>query len=301
VGPDISQVVEQLTQRPPDDHKCDRIGEQWGIDTITDADDPRLDDYRDLRDAVLRRSRETAHGIYCLEGRFAIERALASGRPVKSILVNATKARAMADVLEGLAVLTAPVPVLCASSAVLEQVTGFDVHRGALAIGERWALPPVRTVLDGARLVVALEDLVDTENVGAIFRTAAALGADGVILSPGCADPLWRRAIRVSQATVLTLPWTVASSWPSGLFDVEGAEIVALDVGENTKPLASLQPLPPTQCRVLVLGSEGPGISAAMAQRAHHRITIPICHDIDSLNVAAAAAIAIHHCIALPA
>jgi tRNA G18 (ribose-2'-O)-methylase SpoU len=243
-----------------------------------------------LRDAALRRSRESAYGIYCLEGRFAIERALTSKRPLRSILVNPTKHRAMADVLAEVSV-----PVLCATGEVLEAVTGFDVHRGALAIGERWPLPALSDVMSNARLVVALEDLVDTENVGAIFRSAAALGADAMILSPGCADPLWRRSIRVSQATVLTLPWTVAAAWPDDVASLRtgGADVVALDPGEGSELLSSMGAVAQ---RVLILGSEGHGISDAMRRSTIRRVRIPIRHEVDSLNVAAAAAIAIHHC-----
>ena len=163
--------------------------------SVADASDPRLADYVSLTDVHLRRSLETAQGLFIAEGEKVIRRAIAAGYPARSFLVAADKLATIEDVA---AATDAPLYVLPAQAA--EQLTGFRVHRGALASMQRRPLPTVHDVVAGARRIVVLEDVVDHANVGAVFRCVAALGFDAVVLAPRCADPLYRRAVKVSWA-----------------------------------------------------------------------------------------------------
>jgi tRNA G18 (ribose-2'-O)-methylase SpoU len=178
------------------------------------------------------------------------------------------------------------------SEALAEEVTGFHVHRGALASLERRPLPSVDTVLAGASTVVVLEDIVDHTNVGAIFRSAAALGIDAVLLAPRCADPLYRRAVKVAMGAVFTVPWTRVESWYDALpqLSAAGFTTVALTLAEDAceieEAVAGLDRV------ALVLGGEGHGLSPRWEQSADRRAVIPMRAGIDSLNVAAATAVA---------
>ena len=178
------------------------------------------------------------------------------------------------------------------SEALAEQVTGFHVHRGALASLARTPLPTVEEVLAGARSVLVLEDIVDHTNVGAIFRSGAALGFDAVLLSPRCADPLYRRSIKVAMGAVFTMPWTRLASWETALPELSssGFTTVALtlapDAVELEAAVAGLDQV------ALVLGSEGHGLSSRWEAAADRRAIIPMRAGIDSLNVAAASAVA---------
>ncbi len=178
------------------------------------------------------------------------------------------------------------------SEAFAEQVTGFHVHRGALASLERRPLPTVTEVLDGARSVLVLEDLVDHTNVGAAFRSAAALGFDAVLLSPRCADPLYRRAVKVAMGAVFALPWTRLPDWDGALpaLSEAGFTTVALTLGGDSVPVEDA--VRGLDRVALVLGSEGHGLSKRWESAADVRATIPMAAGIDSLNVAAAAAVA---------
>ncbi|MEX0913523.1 MAG: TrmH family RNA methyltransferase, partial [Demequina sp.] len=179
--------------------------------TLTDAADDRLRDYRDLTDVALRRALEPAQGMYMAEGAKVISRALTAGHRPRSMLL-------LERWLDPLRELLGPrldqVPVMVAPMEVIEAVTGFAVHRGALAVMERPALPSLSEVVARARRVVVLESIVDHTNVGAIFRSVAGLGADAVIVAPECADPLYRRSVKVSMGTVFQVPWTRAQAWP---------------------------------------------------------------------------------------
>ena len=183
-------------------------------------------------------------------------------------------------------------PATCVSEALAEEVTGFHVHRGALASLVRRPLPPVADVLDGARSVLVLEDLVDHTNVGAIFRSGAALGFDAALLAPRCADPLYRRSIKVAMGAVFSLPWTRLTDWHDALPDLSAAGFttVALTLADDAVPIedavAGLDKV------ALVLGSEGHGLSARWERAADRRAIIPMAAEIDSLNVAAASAVA---------
>ena len=167
---------------------------------VSDASDPRLADYLKLTDVHLRRSLEAAQGLFIAEGEKVIRRAVAAGYPVRSLLVAQHKLVTIADVAA-----TSGAPVYLVPSAVAEQLTGYRVHRGALASMQRLLLPPAREVVAGGRRIVVLEDIVDHANVGAMFRCAAALGFDAVLRAPRCADPLYRRAVKVSMGAVLAV------------------------------------------------------------------------------------------------
>jgi tRNA G18 (ribose-2'-O)-methylase SpoU len=255
---------------------------------IDDPTDPRLRDYVDLRDTQLRKSLEVEHGIFLAEGERVVRRAIESGYPVRSLLMAPRWLDALTDVLDD----TGDVPCYVMSEALVETVTGFHVHRGALASLKRLPLPSVDDVLAGARRIVVLEDIVDHTNLGAIIRTAAALGVDAVLLSPRCADPLYRRSVKVAMGAVFTLPYARMTDWYDGLARLRerGFHVVALtpavDAGGLEEVVAGHQRV------ALVLGSEGSGLSHRWLRSADARARIRMAPGVDSLNVAAAAAIA---------
>ncbi len=257
---------------------------------ITDASDPRLADYISLTDVRLRRSLEAEHGLFIAEGEKVIARAVAAGYPVRSILVAAGKQASLAAVAAGC---EAPVYVL--PPEVAERLTGYHVHRGALASMQRVPLPPVADLVASARRIVVLEDIVDHANVGAIFRCVAALGFDAVLLAPRCADPLYRRSVRVSMGAVLAVPYARLPDWRDGLAELRAAgfrllgltpDPAALPIGELAGPAARGGKI------ALLLGGEGTGLSGRWLAAADQAVRIPMSRGIDSLNVAAAAAIA---------
>jgi tRNA G18 (ribose-2'-O)-methylase SpoU len=254
---------------------------------ITAADDPRLADYRDLRDVELRKSMEAAEGLFLAEGEKVVRRAAAAGFAARSFLMAPRWLDGLGDVLAA-----SSAPCYVVSEALAEEVTGFHVHRGALASLERRPLPSVSSVLDGARSVLVLEDVADHTNVGAIFRSGAALGFDAALLAPRCADPLYRRAIKVAMGTVFSVPWTRLPDWYSALPSLSeaGFTTVALTLAPDSAPIeeavAGLDKV------ALVLGSEGHGLSPRWESAADRRAIIPMSAGIDSLNVAAATAVA---------
>ncbi|WP_341230652.1 RNA methyltransferase, partial [Nocardioides salarius] len=201
---------------------------------ISDPDDPRLRDYRDLRDVQLRKDLEAEHGLFLAEGEKVVRRAVESGYDARSFLMAARWLDGLADVLE-----RSEAPCFVLSEDLAEQVTGFHVHRGALASLERRPLAPVEDVLAGARSVLVLEDIVDHTNVGAILRSGAALGFDAALLAPRCADPLYRRAIKVSMGAVFTLPWTRLPEWYDALpaLSARGFTTVALTLADDAVPV----------------------------------------------------------------
>ncbi|MGF1664074.1 MAG: TrmH family RNA methyltransferase [Kineosporiaceae bacterium] len=261
------------------------------VQRVTDPDDPRLRDYVSLTDVALRRVREPAEGLFMAESSQVIRRALAAGHRVRSVLVAPRWLPEIADVIEAAAAQDAP--VLVAEEPLLTRITGFHLHRGALAAMHRPALPAVAEVLAGARRAVVLEDLVDHTNVGAVFRSAAALGVGAVLVTPRCADPLYRRSVRVSMGTVFAVPWTRVEPWPGGLAGVRAAgfTVAALGVRPGAVPLDSVAADPPDRL-CWVLGTEGDGLSAPAAAEADLTVAIPMSGGVDSLNAAAAAAVA---------
>ncbi len=254
---------------------------------VQDPADPRLADYRDLRDVELRKHLEAEHGLFLAEGEKVVRRAVEAGHAPRSFLMAERWLEGLSDVLA-----TTDAPCYVVTEAVAEEVTGFHVHRGALASLARQPLRSVDEVLDGARRVVVLEDVVDHTNVGAILRSAAGLGFDAALLSPRCADPLYRRSIKVAMGAVFSLPWTRLPGWYDALpgLSSRGFTTVALTLAEDAVPIE--QAVAGLDRVALVLGSEGPGLSARWQASADRRAVIPMAAGIDSLNVAAASAVA---------
>ena len=254
---------------------------------VDDPADPRLGDYRDLRDVELRKHLEAEHGLFLAEGEKVVRRAVEAGHRPRSFLMAERWLTGLADVLDA-----SDAPCFVVSEALAEQVTGFHVHRGALASLERTPLPSVDEVLAGARSVLVLEDVVDHTNVGAILRCAAALGFDAVLLSPRCADPLYRRAVKVAMGAVFSVPWTRLPEWYDALPDLSqrGFTTVALTLADDAVPVE--EAVAGLDRVALVLGSEGHGLSARWQAAADRRAIIPMHGGVDSLNVAAAAAVA---------
>ncbi len=259
----------------------------WSPVSIADPDDERIADYRALTDVELRTRWEPPHGLFIAEGELVLRRALRAGYALRSVLVDAKRVDGFADLAAGRA------PVYAASQEVLEQATGFHIHRGVLASFHRRELPAAAEVLDAAHLVVILEDVNNHTNLGAIFRGVAALGFDAVLLSPSCADPLYRRSVRVSMGEVFAVPYARLEPWPDALAQVRdrGFTLLALTPAADAVPI---QRLAAEQRRrpALLFGAEGPGLSAAALRAAEVRVVIPMRAGVDSLNVAAAVAVA---------
>lgn len=256
---------------------------------IEDLADPELDDFTRLTDVALRRRLETDGGLYLAESAKVIQRALAAGHRPRAALLQEVFLAELAPLLEPF-----DVPVFVASAELLASITGFDLHRGALVSMHRPELPEVAEVLRDARRVVVLEDLADHTNVGAIFRAAAGLGADAVLVTPRCADPLYRRSVRVSMGTVLQVPWTRIPWWPEGsrLLREAGFTIAALALSDDAVDLGDFADAGHEKVAI-VMGSEGDGLSRRALQEADAVVTIPMQHGVDSLNVAAAASVAL--------
>lgn len=253
---------------------------------VTDLTDPRLAEYAGLTDAALRRRIEPERGLFMAEGATVIRRAVGAGYAVRSLLLSPAGAESLADVLE-----TLTVPAFVAPEPVLAAVTGFGVHRGALAAMQRRPLPDVADLAAGARRLLVLEDLVDPTNVGAAVRSAAALGVDAVLLSPRCADPLYRRAVKVSMGATLVVPHARMTRWDEGPAELRaaGLRVVALTPAPDAVDVSSADP---GERWALVAGTEGPGLSSRWLRESDVRVRIPMQAGIDSLNVAAAVAVA---------
>jgi tRNA G18 (ribose-2'-O)-methylase SpoU len=258
--------------------------------TITDASDPRLADYVSLRDASLRRHLESDQGLFIAEGAKVIRRAVGAGYRPRSFLLAERWLEGLHDVLTR----WPAAPVYVVTEDLAEQVTGFHVHRGALASLHRDQRHSVEELLAQQRLVV-LEDIVDHTNVGAILRNAAGLGWDGALLSPRAADPLYRRSIKVSMGAVFSLPWARLVDWRGApqLLSAAGFLTVALSLAPDAVELSQLAATITPRSRIAVLlGTEGAGLSTRWSDGAAVRARIPMSAGIDSLNVAAAGAIA---------
>jgi tRNA G18 (ribose-2'-O)-methylase SpoU len=256
---------------------------------ISDPSDPQLRDYIGLTDVTLRRLTEPQDGLYIAESTKVIERSLAAGHRPRSVLLQQKWLDELEPLLAGF-----DIPVFLGSPEVLQSITGFVMHRGALASLHRPQLPDPAELLRDARRVVVLEDIVDHTNVGAIFRAVAGLGADAVLVTPRCADPLYRRSVRVSMGAVLQVPWTRLAEWPdaaSQLHDA-GFTIAALALDEGAVTLDAFAADPPKRV-ALLLGTEGDGLSAAAIEGSDVVVTIPMARNVDSLNVAAASAVAL--------
>lgn len=251
------------------------------------ADDARVGEYRDLTDMQWRMLREPREGFFLAEGEKVILRALANGYQPRSVLTTEKWLPGMAA-----AFAEHDIEVLVADEAVLRGIVGYRLHRGALAAFTRAPHTDVDAVLAEARTVVALEGLVDHTNVGLVFRSAAALGIDAVVVSPTCADPYYRRSVKTSMAAVLSMPWAVTSAWPGALVDLRerGFQLAALTPDPAAVDISSWtrgdRPV------ALLLGTEGDGLTASALAAVEVSLRIPVSDRVDSLNVAAAAAIA---------
>jgi tRNA G18 (ribose-2'-O)-methylase SpoU len=287
--------------------------------TVEDADDPRLRDYTGLTDVELRRKREPAEGLFIAEGEKVIRRARDAGYEMRSMLLSAKWVDVMRDVIDEL-----PAPVYAVSPELAERVTGYHVHRGALASMQRKPLPTADDLLQTAcrvavmesvndhtnigavspsslqkradqRRIAIFEDIVDHANLGAAFRNAAALGVDAVFLTPRCADPLYRRAVKVSMGAVLAVPYARFESWPrdADVVREHGFVLAALCLSARSVTLDELADRRYEKL-ALMLGTEGEGLSAGALRAADEHVRIPMDAGVDSLNVAAASAVAFY-------
>ncbi|HWG64824.1 MAG TPA: RNA methyltransferase [Streptosporangiaceae bacterium] len=266
---------------------------------VSDPADPRLADYVSLTDSWLRKSLEARDGLFVAEGDKVIRRAMTAGFGVRSMLVTEDRLASMMPLAR-----ESGAPLYVASPEVAAELTGYRVHRGALASMARRSLPDVAEVVATAHSIVILEDLVDHGNVGAVFRCAAAFGAGAVVLSPRCADPLYRRAIKVSMGAVFAVPYARMTDWRGGLARLRAAgfHLVALTPDQSAVPLGKQRP---AQRVALMLGCEGDGLSARWMSEADEAVCIPMSEDamamgVDSLNVVAAAAVACHALLPAP-
>ena len=253
------------------------------------ADDDRLSDFRAVSEPEL----AAIHGYFIAEGRLVVRRLLTESPFVtRAVLVTPSALKSLEDVLPG----KSDVPVYLVSPEVMSGVAGFNIHRGCLASGVRPPRGDWRTAIAGASRLVALERVGDADNVGAIFRSAAALAADAVLLGPACADPLYRKAIRTSMGAALTLRFADAEPWPAVLGELNSAGwvVAALTPAAGAMPLRVFAAAARSQRVVFVVGHEGDGVSEAVFGACTHRVRIPIRESVDSLNVAAAAAIALY-------
>ena len=253
---------------------------------IDDPGDERLGDYRALTDLALRTRFEQPHGLFIAEGHQVIGRALRAGYRMRSLLIDEKRTAQLSHLAED-------VPCYAAGPEVLESVTGFHVHRGALASFHRRPLPEPAAILERSERLVVLEGLNIHTNIGAVFRVAAGLGFDGVLLAPGCADPLYRRSVRVSMGEVLTVPYAYLEPWPSGLDAVRdaGFTLHGLSPSRGAVDIATV-PAVERKRPALLFGAEGPGLTAAALDACDRTVVIPMHAGVDSLNVAAAAAVA---------
>ncbi|PWJ66979.1 tRNA G18 (ribose-2'-O)-methylase SpoU [Rathayibacter iranicus NCPPB 2253 = VKM Ac-1602] len=254
---------------------------------VTSLAEPRLRDYAHATDVALKNARGP-HGLYIAESARVLERALAAGHQPRSVLALGGSA-AEAKRLVG----DRDVPIFIGPGELLAELTGYTLHRGLIAAMDRPELADPVRLLAGARRVVVLEDVVDPTNVGAIFRSVGAIGADAVLVTPRCSDPFYRRAIRVSMGTVLQVPWTRVGDWPATqrLLHGAGFTIVAMALTPEAVPLRDFAATAPERV-ALVLGTEGDGLSPEALAAADIAVQIPMQHGIDSLNVAAASAVA---------
>ncbi|MGP9601953.1 TrmH family RNA methyltransferase [Brachybacterium sp. AOP42-E1-35] len=293
------------------------------LQQVTDLADPALDDYLRMTDVRLRSRVEVERGLFMAESYEVISRAIEAGMAPRSFLMNEKWLAKFAPLYEQFP----DVPVYAGEESLVEQLTGFNLHRGALASMQRPELPTARELLRTARTVAVIEDivdhtnvcgpklahpepaaeprrrsriavlegLVDHTNVGSAFRNAAALGLDAVLVSPTCADPLYRRSVRVSMGTVFQVPWTRIPEWPAGIHELQeaGYVVAGMTLGEGAITLDELV-AEDHEKLALVFGTEGHGITPQTDALLDRRVTIPMMGGVDSLNVTAAAAVAFY-------
>ena len=260
--------------------------------SIVDPGDPRLDAYRGLSDPLLLRDR----GLFVAEGRLVVRRLLEhGGYRVRSLLLTEAARTSLGGALTGAA---SDVPVYTVSLETIRAVTGFNIHRGCLALVERPAPRSVEQVLIAARdafRLVVLENVANADNIGGVFRNAAAFGAGGILLSPGCCDPLYRKAIRTSMAASFQVPFARVTDWPEGLSAVRdaGFALVALTPASSVDLRSFAQEARRPARVALLAGAEGSGLSAEVLKLANLSVRIPMAPGVDSLNLATATGIAL--------
>lgn len=258
---------------------------------ITDLSAPALDVYARLTDGQLRSKQHSEQGIFIAENHKVVTHALNAGYTPISFLMER---RHITGIAKDLTERCGDVPIYTAARAVLEQLTGYQLTRGILCAMHRKPLPTVETVCDGARRLAVLEGIVDPTNIGAIFRSAAALGMDGILLTPTCCDPLYRRAVRVSMGTVFQIPWTrIDTDWPAGgmgqLANM-GFKTAALALSDRSVSIED--PVLTAEDKLAVIfGTEGDGLAEETIASCDYTVKIPMAHGVDSLNVAAASAV----------
>ncbi|MDH6181791.1 tRNA G18 (ribose-2'-O)-methylase SpoU [Microbacteriaceae bacterium SG_E_30_P1] len=256
---------------------------------IDSLDDPRLKDYSHQTDVALKKAQGTEHGLYLAESALVLGRALRAGHRARSVLALGTSAE------QAVALVGDDVPVFSGPGELLEQLTGYVLHRGLIASMHRPPRPSVSSLIADARRIVILENVADPTNVGAIFRSVAGIGADAVLVTPRCSDPFYRRAIRVSMGTVLQVPWTRTGDWGTLRAELveSGFEVAALALEPGAVALRDFAASAPERV-ALVLGEEGYGLTREALDAADTIVQIPMAHGIDSLNVAATAAVAMY-------
>lgn len=251
--------------------------------------DRRLDDYLKLSEANLRMRSDIANGIYIAESTMVVQRAISVGHVPRSFLL----ARKYLPQLEAEFARYPDAPIFVGEDAELEALTGFHLHRGALAAMQRPAPLELDSVLEKSSRIAILEDIADHSNLGAMLRSAAGLGVDAVLLTPNCVDPLYRRSVRVSMGTALTIDWVRLGTWPADLERVRehGYRILAMELTEDATPLDELVPQPGEKI-AMILGNEGRGVRPETLQAVDQSVIIPMARQVASLNVAAASAVA---------
>ncbi|WP_208379157.1 TrmH family RNA methyltransferase [Cumulibacter soli] len=262
--------------------------------SVTDPADSRLDDYRDLTNADRRPDRPGGRGLVIAEGVPVVERLIASPYPVRSVMGVAAKTAHLEPVLRAAAL---DVPVYTVPVDVMDSVVGFHLNRGVLACADRAAMPSFADLMSMSTRLLVLEGVGDHENLGSLFRNAAAFGVDAVVLGPRCSDPLYRRAVRVSMGNVLRVPFCTvdAGDWPDALFELRagGFEVLATTPAPPAVRLSALDPAMPKVA--VMVGSEGPGLTPVALGAASRAVRIPMADGVDSLNVATAAAVVLAH------
>lgn len=262
------------------------------VERIVRADDPRVAAYRGVRDGELMRSR----GVFVAEGRLIVRRLIdASRHQVQSLLVNEA---ALRDLEPNVFRLASDVPIFVGDATQLAEIAGYEVHRGCLALIQRPADVPVAQLLASAASLVVLDGVTNADNVGGVFRNAAAFGAGGVLLSPTCCDPLYRKAIRTSMGATLQMPFArvTAAGWPEAIARLRAAgfHTVALTPRDPSETLADFAARPRIARVALIVGTEGGGLSPAIESAADDRVRIPMAGGVDSLNLAVATGIALY-------
>jgi len=267
------------------------------LEPIEQLDDPRISIYRNVKDSTLRDTR----GLFVVESRLCVHRLISASRfQTCSVLVTETALEALGGALSRLGDDT---PVYVASSALLEKLVGYHLHRGCIALARRGPERSLNEILDSRpRLLVGLEQVANPENVGNVFRNAMAFGADAVLLSRDCADPLYRKAVRVSMAGTLLTPFAHLSGWPEAIARLRAAGFATLALATQARAidLAELGAETAAGQRIaLILGAESEGLDAETLAAVDWRVRIPMAPGVDSLNVATAAGIALHQCFRL--